>query len=138
MAKEQRGAALYLSILILSGIFLVAMSLADIVMTGIRMGGIQAQSTQAYFASEAGVEKVLWHYRQDNYNRALSSQPGTTIDDLFDRTLDNGSSYKVDYMVTEDEDWIYRRFYSEGDYRDVRRSVEVTLKYPHYYLDYFD
>lgn len=133
--QDRRGAALYLSLIILTGIFVSAMGIADMVISGIRMGGVQTRSTQAYFASESGVEKVLWEYRKNNY-----SEPASSTEDVFSDTLDNGSEYQVDYIREEEpaeedelpDSWVYKKFISVGSYKDVRRSVQAMLKYPQY------
>jgi len=125
LRQNRDGAALYMTMLILTGIFLAAMGMADIIITGIKMGGVQARSTQAYFASEAGVEKILWEYRKNGY-----SEPASSTEDIFGETLSNGSSYQLNYVREEDPDWIYKKFISVGEYNNVRRSVQAMLKYP--------
>ncbi len=128
-----------MSMIILSGILLIAMILADVVLTGIQMGGTQARSTKAYFAAEAGMEKLLWEYRQNDYEGEMSYHgPYPEVEtNIFTKTLGNAANYSVSYEVNQDdEDWVVKRFVSVGGYRDVRRSVRVTIRYPEYYLDF--
>jgi len=58
--KNQKGATLILLVvLILSSVILVSLISGDLVQNGLKMSRTQAHSAKAFFASEAGAEKVL-------------------------------------------------------------------------------
>lgn len=124
--ESRRGSALFLTLMILSGMMVVALGVSNLVITGIRMGTVQARSTKAYFASESGIEEALWKHKQNPDNFASS-----TREDFLTKTLSNGSSYKVDYELEKPgTEWKYKKFISIGDFENVRRTVETSLKFP--------
>ena len=49
-----------LTVLILSSTLGATLAVSEIVRNGLLMGSTQYHSTQAYFAAEAGAEKILW------------------------------------------------------------------------------
>jgi hypothetical protein len=116
---DKVGSALILTMFIMSGMLLVAMSGAYVVFLGIKAGGIQAQSTKAYYAAEAGAEKFLYkmHYTSDfDYGEY---PPGHL---MFNGTLNIGPSYEA-YFVS----WPPLVFRSIGDFQNTKRSVEVRF-----------
>lgn len=102
-------------ILILGGFLLSVIMAANLVTQGLKMAGIQTDSTRAYFAAEAGAEKVLWEARKNGY-----SFPSEDTEDIFSDELDNGAGYRVDYVASSSV--IFR---SIGGYNDTMRRVEV-------------
>ena len=112
---NKSGSALILTMFILAGMLIVAMSGAYIVFLGIKAGGIQAQSTKAYYAAEAGAEKLLWELRWNGYDPATSTVP------IFQGSL-TGSEYNV-YFV----DFPPLIFRSIGEYQNSKRSVEIRI-----------
>ncbi len=112
------GSALILTMFILAGMLVVAMGSAYVVVLGIKAGGIQSQSTKAYFAAEAGAEKLLWELRQHSW---VYSVPSSTT--LFSADMPNsGASYKV--YFTSFPPLI---FTSIGEYFNTKRSVEIRM-----------
>lgn len=112
------GSALVLTMFIMAGMLIVAMSGAYVVWLGIKTGGIQAQSTRAYYMAEAGAEKLLWELRKGYYEYDATS---TTVS-IFEYGLPSGASYKV-YFV----DFPPLVFQSIGEYKATRRSVEIRI-----------
>ncbi len=113
---NKSGSALILTMFILAGMLIVAMSGAYIVFLGIKAGGIQAQSTKAYYAAEAGAEKLLWELRWNGYAYGeISTVP------IFQGSL-TGSEYNV-YFV----DFPPLIFRSIGEYQNSKRSVEIRI-----------
>ncbi|MCX6794572.1 MAG: hypothetical protein NTY31_01035 [Candidatus Falkowbacteria bacterium] len=110
------GSALILTMFIMAGMLIVAMSGTYIVFLGIKAGGIQAQSTKAYYAAEAGAEELLWELRWNGY--AYSQLPGVPI---FQGSL-AGSEYNVYYV-----DFPPLIFRSIGEYQNSKRSVEIRI-----------
>ena len=118
---NQPGSALVLTLFIMSGMLLVAFSGAYVVLLGIKSGGIQAQSTKAYYAAEAGGERLLWEVRQNSCHActAAISEETTILEGDLSTT---GLSYS-DYFV----EWVPWTFRSIGEYKNTRRSVEIIM-----------
>ena len=115
--QARPGSALILTMFIMSGMLLVAMSGAYVVFLGIKAGGIQAQSTKAYYAAEAGAEKLLFEIRKNNYHYGVTPHE---ID--FPDILTSGAIYDV-YLVS----FPPLVFRSIGDFQNTKRSVEIRL-----------
>ncbi len=116
--KDNEGAALLMTLLILSSVLVVALATADLVMVGIKMSRNQVQSTRAFFAAEAGVERSLWKSRKDSYDL-----PDSDTENVFSGTLGNEATYQVNYSTTTPE----VMFTSTGDYRQVKRTISVSF-----------
>jgi len=115
--RKKSGSALVMTMFIMAGMLLVAMSGAYVVFLGIKAGSIQSQSTKAYYAAEAGAEKLLWELRQGGY--AYADNPGELI---FQGDLQGGGSYDI-YFV-EFPPLVFR---SIGEYQTSKRSVEIRI-----------
>jgi len=112
------GSALILTMFILAGMLVVALGSAYVVVLGIKAGGIQSQSTKAYFAAESGAEKLLWELRQHSW---FYSTPSTDV--IFSADLPNsGASYNVYFS-----DFPPLIFTSIGEYFNTKRSVEIRI-----------
>ena len=114
---QQPGSALILTMFIMAGMLLVAMGGAYVVLLGIKAGGIQAQSTKAYYAAEAGAERLLWELRWNGLT--YSEEPGAFI---FQGDLEGDSRYDV-YFINFPP-LIFR---SIGEYQNSKRSVEIRI-----------
>lgn len=117
--KEGNGTALLMTLLILTSILVVVLGAANIIVPGIKMSRTQAQSTKAFFASEAGIEKALWELRKNDY-----LVPEVDVENVFSDTLENNSLYQVDYSVVDSN----VTFTSTGRYQQTRRSVAVNFE----------
>jgi hypothetical protein len=111
----QTGSALLMTSLVLGGFLLTSLTAAGMIFSGIQMVRVQTSSTKAFFAAEAGVEKALWEVRKNGY-----SLPGSDEKGIFSGTLDNGSTYSVDYTASTTN-----IITSIGEFDDTKRSVEV-------------
>jgi len=115
--KDCRGSALVLTMFIMAGMLIVAMSSAYIALLGIKSGGTQSQSTKAYFAAEAGAEQLIWEVKQNYLNPVLDRN----------RVILSGtvasSSYKV-YFTSKFPEMV---FTSIGESSNTRRSVEIKF-----------
>ena len=110
-----------LTMFILAGMLVVAMSGSYIILVGIKAGGIQAQSTKAYFAAEAGLEDILYQVRRADLSHTKDDVD--LVRPLIEGTLETGASYKeffTDYEPT-------RVFVSVGEYQSAKRSVEANF-----------
>lgn len=117
-AQDLRGSALALTMFILAGMLLVALSGSYIILLGIKAAGIQSQSTKAYFAAESGAEKLLYELRQKGWSRPPISQ--TTI--VFTDVLPTGANYTVYYTHFNP-----LLFQSIGEFNKTKRSVELRM-----------
>ena len=81
--QDKSGSALALTMFVLAGMMIVAISGAYIVMVGIKAAGVQSQSTKAYFAAESGSERVLWEMRRNGWKYGVPSLTTT----VFQKTL---------------------------------------------------
>ena len=123
---DKSGDALLLTMFILAGMIIVAMSGSYLVLLGIRAGGIQSQSLKAYFAAEAGSERFLWELRKNGYAYG-SPDPNTVIFCDANETgcsniLSGGGTYQVYYTG-----YPPLIFQSIGEYQNNRRSVELRI-----------
>lgn len=114
--ENRKGVILLLTLFILSGILVITLGAADLVLAGIKMNRLTGYSSLAFFASEAGMEKALWEARKNNY--VLPNVDTTNVFSLGD--IGNGSAYQVNY-ATSSPNVIFK---SIGSYRGTKRSVE--------------
>jgi len=117
---NRSGSALLLTMFIMAGMLVAALGGAYVVLLGIKSGGIQAQSTKAYFAAESGAERLLWEMRKNSYVYGAVSTTTSIFSD--DGTFSSAASYDV-YFI----DWPPLTFKSIGDYLNTRRSVEIRM-----------
>ncbi len=111
------ASALILTMFIMTGMLIVAMSGAYVVWLGIRAGGIQSQSVRAYYAAEAGSERILYELRKNGYSYGT---PSTSS--VFTDTLDSGALYNV-YFTS----FPPLVFQSVGEFKNTKRSVEILI-----------
>jgi len=117
--KNQTGIILLLTLFILSGILVITLGAADLVMAGIRMNRLTGYSNLAFFASEAGMERALWEARKNNY-----VLPNIDTPNLFSFNFGNGSAYQVNYASSSPN----ITFTSIGSYGGAKRSVESSYQ----------
>ena len=119
--KNQTGIILLLTLFILSGILIITLGAADLVLAGIKMNRLTGYSNLAFFASEAGLERALWEARK---NPAFSL-PNDNQDNIFQNlNIGNNSAYQVDYSSSTPN----VTFKSIGSYSGVKRSIESTYE----------
>ena len=113
-----------LTLFILSGILVVTLAAADLVLAGIKMNRLTGYSNLAFFASEAGMERALWEARTWETREAPNPLPAGDQENLFTGILLNGSSYTVKYASSTPD----VTFSSIGSYGGAKRSVESTYQ----------
>jgi len=64
--KKAKASAIMLVLFILTGVMLVVFGSSSVIISGLKMGNVQSQSTRAYFTAEAGAERLLYDFRKDN------------------------------------------------------------------------
>jgi uncharacterized protein (UPF0333 family) len=120
---QLKGSALIFTMFILAGMLIVAMSGSYLILTGIIAGGIQSQSTKAYFAAESGAENILWQFRKDDANYGnIYKDTGTPL-------MQGVISENIDYNVyhTSSPNGSLHNYTSIGTYNNIRRSVEISF-----------
>lgn len=148
---ERGGTALMLVVLILAGALFVSLSISDIVRNGLVMSRDRVYSTKAFFAAEAGAERVLYEIRKggffdsnicgsdydfcfDDYDSAsysagfidgdlVSCLLGGCTPGLIDiYNLPNNSSYSIRYIDGAGK----TKIKCTGYYENISRIVELT------------
>ena len=115
--KKRRGSALLMTVLILSGIIVVALNAANVVMSGTILSGVQERSTLAFYAAESGAEKFLYDAR---INKNL---PTVNTNNLYGTTtLSNNAVYTVDYGTTT----LSISATSSGFFMETKRIIGLT------------
>jgi hypothetical protein len=154
---NKEGSAIFLVVLLLAGVLTISLGAADLIVSGAKMGKVQYDSTKAYFASEAGAEKLLYDVRRnidlfepenelacdtsnnsinvyvDFYTTPASCQQNIlncTNLDCKDVLSSNNSSFYVEYYSFDNLSTTPIKFKSFGSFRDTKRSVEVTFDRP--------
>jgi len=120
ISQKKEGSALMLTLFILSAVMLIVMGGAATITAGLKSGRHQAHSTRAYFAAEAGAERLLYEIRKngtfvDVNDAGTENVFGTT-------TLSNGAEYIVNY-----DSFPPFVFTSIGGFLETQRSVEVRF-----------
>lgn len=116
--KEKPGSALALTMFILAGMLMVAMSGSTVILLGLKAGGIQSQSTKAYFAAESGTERILWELNRNGF-----SLPTPSLADVrFDATMPGGGNYQIYYT-----NFYPIIFTSVGEFQQTKRSVQIRM-----------
>lgn len=119
---SKQGSALIMTMFILSGILIVAMSGAYIILKGINSGILQSESVKAYFIAESGVENILWEFRQNSADYG-TGDIGTGVALKF-QDMGNNTGYRILHIANPNTLHNYK---SVGNYRNVKRSVEVSF-----------
>lgn len=101
----------------MAAMLIAAMGGSYLVLLGIKAGGIQSQSTKAYFAAEAGIERLLWELRENEYSYGAVSETAIMTGDL-----SSDASYEIFFTAFPP-----LTFKAVGDFQNVRRSVEVRM-----------
>lgn len=144
--NRRGGTVLMLTILILSSIISVALVSADIIINGLKSSRIQNFSTIAFFAAEAGAERVLEDIRKVGvFDTITCANPGWFCYDAVSngsveactatealcptessQTLTNNAEYKVHYEQVGQ----WTNLTSTGSYNDTNRVVEISFCTP--------
>jgi len=114
MLKCQRGVSLYLAIMVMIILLAVALGLSSIFIGQSRIIKEMGNSVIAFYAADAGIEKILRN--RDNPS------------DISEITLDNGATYQVFVTEAGVGDCTADNFCikSVGKYKKTRRAIEVT------------
>lgn len=75
----KKGVIMIISMLIITGAFVISLSVASLIMIAINISRTQSDSVKAYFAADAGVERVLDFDQQETIDKRNC---GTSMDYL--------------------------------------------------------
>lgn len=121
--RNNSGSILMITILILSGIIIVVLGAAGLIFSGLKMSGTQEISTKAYFIAEAGIEKYLY------FEKITGKICG--IGEFIDFASEECSGIEYKEFFGEGAFVVQQKsatqIISTGEYRDVKRVVEVVL-----------
>ncbi len=133
-ARERGSTMLLVSMLILASILVVILGSNDIIRNNLLGVKMQDNSTKAYFAAEAGAERILWEIRENNFNIAGCSSGDyicfnatgdvsgcSSACSINSQLLNNSSEYKLQY--TNNSGIIITSF---GLYNSEQRAVEIS------------
>ena len=125
-AGRKRASALILTMFIMAGMLIVALSGVYVIILGIKASGVQLQSAKAYYVAEAGAERLLWELRKNNCQGATPSCTDggsmSVSQPVFTGSIGTGLNYYVYYVG-----WPPYIFQSVGEYQNNRRSVELRI-----------
>lgn len=110
--KRNKGAALLLTLLILTTIMVIVFSVSGLMYGELKLSQDVPQSLKAYYAADSAIERSLY---DDRHGAGINDIAKCSVD------LDNGSSYGLEYTAgnpAELKAW--------GCYSDVSRAIEVT------------
>jgi len=113
---NKKGAALFLTMLIMSAVLAIAMGIAKLSLGEIKISRELPQSFAAYYAAEAGIEEGLY------MDLIMTSPPGT-----FSQEINGYLSEGITYEVIFDGVSPARTIKSNGVYKQKSaRAVELT------------
>lgn len=131
LSKNEKGSTvLLMTAVVMAAILTVVLTSSEIIRNGVISDKIQLDATKAYFAAEAGAEKLLWDVRFNNLTCNVSDCVNFSSPDSCDSTcsasnlsenLANNSSYRVIY-----DDVSNSKVKSIGRYLSVNRVVEIS------------
>ncbi len=121
--KDKSGSALVLTMFILAGMIVVALSGSYVMVLSLQASGTQSQSTKAYFAAESGAEEILYEIRKNSWS--FFSEPTSLTESIekFNKTLGSGVDYKV-YYTNRNNPIIFN---SVGSFNETKRSVQIRM-----------
>jgi hypothetical protein len=140
--ENQRGNALFLTMIMLSGILIVVLGVSNIIIPGIIMNRGKEQSVKAYFAAEAGLEQSLYYVTNatnsiaylnpaiddPNYTIVYGTPLKSTSTWIGTTTLSNGSKYVVAWASSTLAGITDHYFISTGYFMDAKRKVQAMIE----------
>lgn len=127
----QKGAVLFLAIILLGFILTVGIFIAKIQLKEVKFGSSEKASNMALFAADAGIEHAL--YKIFQVEGTLPNSCLATGCYISQVELTNGANYHVivprgdDNPVIIDSDTEYIILRAIGAFHNIERSLEVNL-----------
>ncbi len=114
LAKNESGVSLIFTILFLGMILSTGLGVANLMLKEIKISSNIGYSVPAFYAAEAGIEKILYIDRKIDGGISMGEQKN--------ENLSAGSKFEVEVMEINPEIIIK----SVGTYSGVKRGVEVS------------
>jgi hypothetical protein len=116
--QPNRGVALYLTVMISSLIFIMALNLASIFFTQTKLVSGLGYSVSAFYAAETGIEKALFDIGQGSLQTEWSG------------SLENGATYLTTKLSPGQADCSALAenycLKSLGTYKETKRGIRLT------------
>jgi len=153
--NKQGSTALLMTMLILFAIFTVTLAVSDVILNNLKVGRGQADSTKAFFAAEAGAERILYEIRKrgiypgegdaDDFCNAPQAKfcfipnngpldsctAGCSLSGIpstvATTTLSNGAEYYILFKYVEVAGNSTTTLSSYGQYKEMRRKVDLMF-----------
>jgi len=119
LIKNQKGASLYLAIVIIGIVSAMALGLNTISFKGIAITKELGRSPIALYAADTGIERTIY---EEHYG-------GAGIGDAFSDTLSNGAEYKSEILgpgMGICPAGVYYCVKSVGIYKGTRRAILIV------------
>ena len=113
LTKNESGVSLIFTILFLGMVLSTGLGIANLMLKEIKISSNIGYSVPAYYAAEAGIEKILYMDRKGS---------GISVGDKENENLSIGSEFEAEVMQINPEIIIK----SVGTYNGVKRGVEVS------------
>ena len=118
--NKQKGSILYFAVLLVGILFSAGAAVTTILIQRIEMIEELSYSTSAFYAADAGIEKVLYRWGD--------IESGDPIDytKTHGEDLSEGQSYTLrEDVVTEDGTDMFI-IIATGDFKDIKRGIQVS------------
>jgi hypothetical protein len=110
--KSNKGASLLLTFLIITALLSIAIGVSRLSLGEIKLGRNIPNSLVAYYAAESGIERALYEDRHGG---------GVDFSDCLDSPTDS-VCYEVQFSGISPN----RTVKSNGSYKNIRRTIEIT------------
>ena len=127
--KNQKGSILYFSILILGILFSAGITVTTVLIQRIGMIEEMSYSTSAFYAADAGIEKVLYRWNSVEENDSVFDWDSNPE---FDNLMDGKQSYFLRKDVRDDNGEDILVIVSVGSFSqseggvEIRRGIQVS------------
>lgn len=115
--KNQKGVALYLTMVILSVLMAVILTMISMAISQIKVIHALSNSIAAFYAADTGIERVLYAIFQEGYVPSRGECPLS-----YSGTLENEATFEV--CVSDNSDSV---IFSTGTYKKTKRRIEITF-----------
>lgn len=125
---------MFLVLVMMSSFFLITLTVSDIIRNGLKTSGSQLDSTKAYYAAEAGAERIIWEIRKNDFDVAacialekidFDAGPCDTNDCCTPAgrsySLSNNATYTIQYDFSAPDTTLM----CSGGFGDVERKVRL-------------
>ena len=120
--NNQKGVAVLLALLVLSGILIIALGVAGLKINRMKLSRNVSDSVVAYYAAEAGIERALFRNRKKLEPLPIPGNWFNSGDD----PLSNGASYNVK-VISQSGPVTIKSIGSFGAAgKKTKRSVEIN------------